>query len=66
MSLAMADPPTDPAVLHAFALACQAELKRAEMAVQLQALEIETLKFQLAKLRRMQFGRSSERIIPIL
>lgn len=28
----------------------------------MKALEIEKLKFQLAKLRRMQFGRSSERI----
>ena len=27
-----------------------------------QALEIEKLKFQIAKLRRMQFGRSSERV----
>ena len=30
--------------------------------MQLKALEIEKLKFQIAKLRRMQFGRSSERI----
>ena len=30
--------------------------------VQLRTLEIEKLKFQIAKLRRMQFGRSSERI----
>jgi transposase len=32
------------------------------MAVQVKALEIEKLRFQIAKLRRMQFGRSSERI----
>ena len=54
--------PTDPAALRAFALACQDELKAAETAVQLKALEIEKLRFQIAKLRRMQFGRSSERI----
>lgn len=62
MSLATAELPTDPAALRAFAQACQAELKAAEAAVQINALEIEKLKFQLAKLRRMQFGRSSERV----
>ena len=62
MSLASADPPTDPAELLAFALACQSELKVAELSVQYKALEIEKLKLQIAKLRRMQFGRSSERI----
>ena len=62
MSLATAELPDDPAALRAFALACQGELKAAETAVQLKALEIEKLRFQIAKLRRMQFGRSSERI----
>ena len=62
MSLATAELPADPAALRAFALACQSELKAAETAVQLKALEIEKLRFQIAKLRRMQFGRSSERI----
>jgi transposase len=62
MSLATAELPTDPDALRAFALACQGELKAAELAVQYKALEIEKLKFQIAKLRRMQFGRSSERI----
>src|SRR3954447_4961556 len=62
MSLATAELPADPAALRAFALACQGELKAAELAVQYKTLEIEKLKFQLAKLRRMQFGRSSERI----
>ena len=62
MSLATADLPSDPDALRAFALACQAELKAAELSVQLRTLEIEKLKFQLARLRRMQFGRSSERI----
>jgi transposase len=62
MSLAKADLPADPDALREFALACQAELKAAELSVQLRTLEIEKLKFQIAKLRRMQFGRSSERI----
>jgi hypothetical protein len=62
MSLATAELPTDPAELHAFALACQSELKVAELSVQYKVLEIEKLKLQIAKLRRMQFGRSSERI----
>src|ERR1700753_3364244 len=62
MSLATAELPTDPTELRAFALACQSELKVAEISVQYKTLEIEKLKFQIAKLRRMQFGRSSERI----
>jgi transposase len=62
MSLATAELPTDPVELHAFALACQSELKVAELSVQYKALEIEKLKLQIATLRRMQFGRSSERI----
>src|ERR1700750_1854942 len=69
MSLASADLPSDPDALRAFALACQselaaatAELEAAKLAIQLRTLEIEKLKFQIAKLRRMQFGRSSERL----
>jgi len=69
MSLVSADLPSDPDALRAFALACQgelaaatAELQAAKFAVQLRTLEIEKLKFQIAKLRRMQFGRSSERL----
>ena len=62
MSLATAELPADPDALRAFALACQGELKAAQTAVQLKALEIEKLRFQIARLRRMQFGRSSERI----
>ena len=62
MSLATAELPEDIAALRAFALACQGELKAAQLAVQVKALEIEKLRFQIAKLRRMQFGRSSERI----
>jgi transposase len=62
MSLATAELPADMVSLRAFALACQSELKVAELSVQYKALEIEKLKLQIAKLRRMQFGRSSERI----
>ncbi|MBO0738207.1 MAG: transposase [Alphaproteobacteria bacterium] len=69
MSLAWADLPSDPEALRVFALACQneqaaatAELQAAKLAIQLRTLEIEKLKFQIAKLRRMQFGRSSDRI----
>src|SRR5436305_14599340 len=62
MSLARAELPTDPTALRAFALACQDELRAAELAVQYKTLEIEKLRFQIAKLRRMQFGRSSERL----
>lgn len=62
MSLATAELPDDPDALRAFAIACQAELKVAELSVQLRTLEIEKLKFQIAKLRRMKFGRSSEKI----
>jgi hypothetical protein len=62
MSLATAELSTDPAALRAFALACQGVLKAALTAVRPNTLEIEKLRFQIAKLRRMQFGRSSERI----
>jgi transposase len=62
VSLATAELPSDPEELRAFALACQSELKVAEFSVQYKTPEIEKLKFQIAKLRRMQFGRSSERI----
>jgi transposase len=69
MSLVSAALPSDPDALRAFARACQSELAAvtaehaaARLAVQLRTLEIEKLKFQIAKLRRMQFGRSSERL----
>jgi transposase len=62
MSLATAELPTDPSALRAFALACQDELRAAKAAVQIKALEIEKLRIQIAKLRRMQFGHSSERL----
>lgn len=76
MSLVTADLPSDPDALRAFAQALQAEhagtvaalatsqaeLRAAKAAIQLTALEIEKLKVQLARLRRMQFGQSSERL----
>src|ERR1700759_466802 len=62
MSLATADLPADTDDLRSLRLACQAELKAAELSVKLRTLEIEKLKFQIAKLRRMQFGRSSEKV----
>jgi hypothetical protein len=40
MSLATAELPTDPTELYAFALACQGELKVAEVSVQYKTLEI--------------------------
>ncbi len=49
MSLAAAELPANPVSLRAFALACQGELKAAEPAVQFETLEIEKLKFQIAK-----------------
>src|SRR5580698_3686968 len=69
MSLVTADLPCDPIALHAFATACQAELatataelQAARRAIQLRTLEVEKLKFQIARLRRMQLGKSCERI----
>jgi hypothetical protein len=60
MSLATAELPTDPAELRAFALACQSELKMAEISVQYKTLEIEKLKFEIAKLRRGQSSASTD------
>ena len=76
MSLVTVDLPSDPDELRAFAQALQAqyaataaelastaaELRAAKATIQLTALEIEKLKVQLARLRRMQFGQSSERL----
>ena len=69
MSLVSATLPTDPNALRAFALACQqelaassTELQAAKFGLQLRVLEIEKLKVQIARLRRMAFGRSSERL----
>jgi hypothetical protein len=66
MSLATASLPTDPAELRAFAGALQVEMQR-EIAAQnaeihTKTLYIEKLKMQLAALRRVRFGRSSEKL----
>lgn len=60
----MTDPalPSDVATLQRLVLAQRTELAAARAAVQLRTLEIEKLKMQLARLRRQQFGRSSERL----
>lgn len=62
MLLDPADLPTDPEALRRLVQAQQAELVAARMALKLRTLEIEKLKAQLARLRRQQFGRSSERL----
>ena len=61
--------PTDIAALHEIILAqaAEAEARAAELAAAkagllAKALEVEQLKLQIARLRRMQFGRSSEKI----
>jgi hypothetical protein len=63
------DLPTDPAALRRLlitereARAAEAvELAAAKAGLVSKALEIEKLKVQLARLRRQQFGRSSEKI----
>ncbi len=55
MSLAQAKIPSDPAALHAFVTALQAELYA-------KTLLIEKIKAQLTALRRARFGRSSEKL----
>lgn len=69
MSLASADLPDDVETLRRMVLeqaqalaAATADLQQARSGLVSQALEIETLKAQLARLRRLQFGRSSERL----
>jgi len=61
--------PTDIVALHEIILAqaAEAEARAAELAAAkagllAKALEVEQLKLQIARLRRMQFGRSSEKI----
>src|SRR5580658_10276891 len=67
------DLPTDPAALRRMliaerqALAAQAvELAAAKAGLVVKTLEIEKLKVQLARWRRQQFGRSSEKIDRII
>ncbi|MDA8093477.1 MAG: hypothetical protein M0T84_06105 [Betaproteobacteria bacterium] len=60
MALATADLTANPEALRASARTCQVQLKAVELSVQLRTLEIEKLKCQITKLRRMQLGQSSE------
>src|ERR1041384_3805991 len=69
MAFDPADLPTDIDALHqiilaqaAEAKAREAELAAAKAGLLANALEIEKYKLQIARLRRMQFGRSSEKI----
>ncbi|MCB1881341.1 MAG: IS66 family transposase [Gammaproteobacteria bacterium] len=54
--------PDNPTELRALLLETRAQLQRTQATLKHRDLEIEQLKLQLAKLRRMQFGRSSERL----
>ena len=69
MAFDRANLPTDIAALHQIILAQaaegearDAELAAAKAGLMAKALEVEKLKLQIARLRRMQFGRSSEKI----
>jgi transposase len=62
MAFNPADLPTDIDALHQIVLAQEAELAVARAGLIAKALEIEKYKLQIARLRRMQFGRSSEKI----
>jgi transposase len=61
--------PTDTESLHRLLIVARQgiaerdeQLRRAEAQIVYSTLEIENLKLQLARLRRMQFGRSSEKL----
>src|SRR5215467_3410545 len=69
MRFDLANLPTDTATLHQIivAQAAEGETRAAELAaakagLMAKALEVEKLKLQIARLRRMQFGRSSEKV----
>jgi transposase len=69
MRFDLANLPTDTATLHQIivAQAAEGEARAAELAaakagLMAKALEVENLKLQIARLRRMQFGRSSEKV----
>jgi len=69
MAFDRANLPTDTGALHRIILAqaAEAEAREAELAaakvgLMAKALEIEKYKLQIARLQRMQFGRSSEKI----
>jgi transposase len=61
--------PDDPAALVAMIVALRGELteaqaarRTAELGLQVRTLEAEKLRAQIARLRRQQYGRSSERL----
>lgn len=54
--------PTDIEALHAVIAAQASELAAARAGLVAKTLEVEKLRIQLARLRRMQFGRSSEKL----
>lgn len=54
--------PTDIEALHAVIAAQASELAAAKTGLVAKTLEVEKLKVQLARLRRLQFGRSSEKL----
>ena len=54
--------PDDPEALRALITAQAAELAAVRAGLVAKALEIETLKLQIARLRRQTFGRSSEKL----
>ncbi|MBK1671505.1 IS66 family transposase [Rhodovibrio sodomensis] len=69
MPLSPADLPTNVAELHALIVANEAalaakdaELTAAKEGLKVKVLELEKLKIELARLKRMKFGRSSERL----
>jgi hypothetical protein len=63
MSCGELDIPDNPDAVKALLAAMQAKLAAAENAIKLTTLQIEKLKAQLARLRRMKFGQSSERLL---
>ncbi len=60
--LSPADLPNDIAALKALLLAQDEEVEGLREQLNTRAVEIEHLKLQIAKLRRMQFGRKSEKL----
>jgi len=69
MKNAASNLPTDIVELHAMIaqmgqdlVVKEAELERAKVGLQFKSLEVEKLKIQLARLRRMNFGQSSEKL----
>lgn len=69
MRFDLANLPTDTATLHQIIVvqAAEGEARAAELAaakagLMAKALEVEKLKLQIARLQRMQFGRSSEKV----